>query len=287
MTRPTFFSIFAILTLFLMSVGKSYAVEFHECEKFVGKEHRKHILCLNYSFREAVAKSDFQKVRDWINSQPKPKNYGDFGPNEYLGWLMCDSDGSDTYSSNKPFRKEDTAEIIGLIDQLLNAGASFGSMPPPYLVTPLFCASSRGSSEVLDYVLKRIKATKYDLDGSLYEGSDPRYVPLYRAALNNHIDSAKVLLKHGATVDFHLPMFRTALVGALENHHVAFANWLLDEGASVDQRDKKYECEDKSALEYALAIPKSVAGRDELVLRIEKLTTLPSRAELKCDSPKV
>lgn len=284
MRRPTFFFILAMMML-LMTVGKSYAVEFHECEKFaVSKEHRKHILCLNYSFREAVAKSDFKKVRDWISLQPKPKRYGDYGPNEYLSWLVCDSDGIDSYSSNKPFRKEDTAEIIALIDQLLKSGASFNSMPPLYLVTPLFCTSSRGSSEILDYVLTRIKADKDDLDGSLYEGSDPRYVPLYRAALNNHLDSAKVLVKHGATVDFYLPMFRPAIIAALENHHVAFANWLLDEGASVNQRDEKAECEEKTALEYALEIPKDVVGRDELVLRIQKLNTLPSLAVLKCDS---
>ena len=275
-------SILTLVLCGLLSAGKSYAVEFHECEKFVGKDEVKHTQCLQYSFREAVTKADYPKISAWLSAQPREINSNDF-----LTLLMCDShinkDGEMLSSEgDKPFRKEDSAAIIRVTDQLLDLGVSFESMATFALVTPLYCLTNRQNSVVLDHVLTRINANERMLDGSHYEGVIAMYVPLYRAALNNDIASAEVLLKHGATVNFLADSIHTALFAALEKHHVEFAHWLLDRGASVNIRDPKYACSDKTALEYAMAIPESVGGRDALVERMRKLTTIPLTTDAVC-----
>ena len=288
MTRPILKKITLTIALLLVATAKSYAVEFHECEKFVGKDESKHSSCLSYSFREAVTKSEFSKIGLWLNNQGQDNSHK---YSDYLTLLMCDSMTTDTGETSgregeKPFRLEDSREIIKVTDQLLDLGGSFYSMSNFSLVTPLFCLINRKNSVVLEHVLNRINPTKKYLNGSLYEGVDPMYVPLYRAGVNNDIASAKVLLKHGATVDHYEFQFRTAIIGALENHNVAFVNWLLDEGASVNQRDPKYLCSDKAALEYALEIPTGVEGRDGLIQRIKALTTIQLSAEASCSSQK-
>ncbi|PWQ93225.1 hypothetical protein DKT75_21295 [Leucothrix arctica] len=270
MTLSKFISILVIFVCSIMSYGNSYAVEFEECSKFIGKNKTKYSKCLEYSFREAVAQSKFSKISHWLGSRSDDDLNG---PYEYLSLLMCSSstnENGDTMGKegDKPFKAENSAQIIKVTDQLLSLGASFDSMPHFSLVTPLFCAVNRQNSQVLEHVLTQIKATTKDLDGSLYEGSISEFVPLYRAVINNDLASAKVLLKHGATTEFSIWEGATALNAALKKNHVEIANWLLDEGAVVQPR---YDCSEKSSLGYALAIPANIDGRGAIVARIRAL----------------
>jgi len=265
-----------LASIFLLNIhSKINAVEFSECEK-LNKTPYKYSDCLNYSFSEAITNSDFEKISSWLKKNPNTNKY-----NDYLTILMCGINGNNV-SGRLPFKSKDRKKIIKLTNHLLNLGASFDAMPSFSIVTPLFCVSNRRDSEILDYVLTRIKATKKDLDSCPYEGIDPAHVPLYRAVLNNDLKSAKILVKHGASPDFSIMENETALKAALDNKNIKIANWLLDIGASVNKKDENNGCSGKSALDYALEIPKNTKGRKEVISRIKMLMLLPSNFKEKC-----
>jgi hypothetical protein len=222
-----------------------------------------------------VSKKQYSKISQWLDTDPSKDKKHEYS--YHLTRLMC---GGKT--GEKPFDAEDKDELIKVTGQLLDYGASFDYMPHFQIVTPLFCLSNRRSSELLDYALTRIKPSKKDLDASLYEGSDPQYVPLYRAALNDDLESAKALVKHGATLDFSVWDGETAFKAALEKHNIEMANWLLDEGASVHKRDEEKGCSGKTALDYALEIPTHIEGRESIIQRIKELMLLPSSYEENC-----
>jgi len=272
------FLIVLVINFLLIVTDTSYAVEFQECNKFSNKDSRKFSDCLEYSFSEAVRKSEFGKIQNWLKNNPESnKNkYSD-----YLTILMC-GNHADMSEGSRPFKAKNRKEIIKTTDMLLKLGASFDAMPMFSIVTPLFCVSNRRDSQVLDYVLTRIKATKKDLDSCPYEGTDPAHVPLYRAVLNNDLKSAKILVKHGATPDFSIMENETALKVALENNNIKIANWLLDIGASVNKKDENNGCSGKSVLDYALEIPENTKGRKEIISRIKMLMLLPSNFKEKC-----
>lgn len=269
----------AIVTCFLLiCVGNTYAVQFQECNKFLNKDKRQHSVCLEYSFSEAVRNSEYEKIRNWLENHPE-SNKGKYS--DYLTILMC-GNHANMVEGDKPFKAENRKEIIKTTEHLLGLGASFNAMPYFSIVTPLFCISNRQDSEILDFVLTRIKATSKDLDQCHYEGSDPAHVPLYRAILNNDLESAKVLVKHGASPDFSATLNETTLKVALEKHKLIIANWLIDIGASVHKRDEEKGCSGKSALDYALEISKDTKGRDQIVSRIKELMLKPSRFKNNC-----
>lgn len=265
--------------LLLTISGNSQAVEFQECTKFLNKDKYKHKDCLNYSFSEAVVNSEFGKINTLLDNQTVSNKYQ---YSDYLTILMC-GNHADMVEGNRPFKTKDRKEIIKVTDRLLKLGASFESMPTFSIVTPLFCLSNRKDSKILDHVLKRIKATKKNLDYCHYEGSDPAHVPLYRAILNDDIESAKVLVKHGASPDFSSTFNETTLKTALEKHNLRIANWLLDIGASVHKKDEQKGCSGKSALDYALEIPIDIKGREQIISRIRELTLKPSDFKNNCN----
>ncbi|PWQ95639.1 ankyrin repeat domain-containing protein [Leucothrix pacifica] len=264
----------AAMTLFSPPAS---AVEFHECNKFINVDKHKFQECAGYSFAEAAQKSNYSKITQWLSAN---RNEGKPFYSQLLTKLMC---GPGMQEGSVPFKAADRQNIIRVTDDLLRLGASFDAMPHFSIVTPLFCASNRKDSVVLNHILNRIQPKKADLDASLYEGVDPTRVPLFRAIMNNDLESAKVLLRHGASIDFSVLENETALKKALEMRNVVIANWLLDNGASVHKRDDKNGCEGKSALDYALEIPAGINGRNEIVARIEQLMTQPSTLATRCN----
>lgn len=128
----------------------------------------------------------------------------------------------------------------------------------------------------MDHVLSRIEVSGEELNISQYEGSDPDYLPLHRAILNDDLESAKVLIEYGASPDASSMLNETALKRALELHNVRIANWLLDIDSSVHKLDDQAGCSGKSALDCALEIPPNVEGRDQVVERIEALMQIPA-----------
>jgi hypothetical protein len=182
----------------------------------------------------------------------------------------------------RQFKTQDRDNIIKLTDELLARGASFDAMPTFSIVTPLFCVSNRKDSVVLDHVLTRIKANKKDLDAVHYEGSDPQYIPLTTASINGDVESLKVLLEHGASVDFKPYGNETALLKAVQASNIEVANLLLDEGAGVHQRGKGFDCTEKSVLDHTLEIDPELKGKNELVSRIKALLLEPSTHEDVC-----
>ena len=265
-----------LITALVLLHGSASAVEFSECAKFENTDTQKYLRCAEYSFIEATQTGNYQKVGDWLSTNNREKKYF---YDTLLTSLMC---GPAAAEGKKPFKRADQQKIINLTDQLLALGASFDAMPSSSIVTPLFCASNRQNSVILDHVLSRIKATTKDLDAVLYEGTDSLHIPLFRAVMNDDLASAKVLLKYGATPDFNVVDSQTVLKEALQVNNVTIANWLLDMGASVHIRDYDVNCEGKSALDYALAIPSNIAGRGQLVQRIKNQSSLPSKFKDKC-----
>ena len=258
-----------LLTILMSLHGTANAVEFEECAKFINKSEQKYLQCTEYSFIEATQKGEYQKASQWLNVGRKEDKQS---YDKLLTILMCEND---ILRGSRPF-KGNRQDVIGLTDDLLRLGASFNSMPIDYLVTPLFCVSNRKDSVILDHVLSRIEVSGEELNISQYEGSDPDYLPLHRAILNDDLESAKVLVKYGASPDTSSMLNETALKKALELHNVRIANWLLDANSSVHKLDDHAGCSGKSALDYALEIPPNVEGRDQVVERIEALMQIPA-----------
>ena len=246
-----------LLTTLAAFLNTASAVEFNECAKFMSTDKNKYLECAGYSFSEATQKGEYQKARQWLsaNRGEDKRTY-----NQMLATLMCENA---TVIGGRPF-KGNKQNINRLTDDLLKLGASFASMPYNYLVTPLFCASNRKNSAVLDHALNRIKASSKVLNTSQYEGTDAEYVPLYRAILNNDLASAKVLVKHGASPNASSVGAETALKKALELRNINMANWLLDINTPSQS-----SCVGQSVLDYAVAIPANVSGRSQVVARIQ------------------
>lgn len=251
-----------LATAGLFSHGAS-AVEFSECTKFLQYDKYKYQQCAHFSFVEAARKSEYSKITQWLNAN---QNHARDMNHSLLSSLMCGTD-----KGQQRFKTSDRPQILKVTDQLLRLGASFEIMPQGRIVTPLFCVVNRQDSVLLDTVLTRIGGNRRLLDASLYEGMDPHHVPLYRAVMNKDLASAKVLLKHGATVDFSVLDHDTALKKALQLGHADIANWLLDNGASVQIRYGADGCVGKSALDYALTMPTSPSARDAIIKRIQTL----------------
>ncbi|WP_022951042.1 ankyrin repeat domain-containing protein [Leucothrix mucor] len=257
-----------LLTILMSLHGPANAVEFKECAKFINKNEQKYLQCTEYSFIEATKKGDYQKASQWLNEggEDEKQNY-----NKLLSIFMCESY---EHRGSRPF-KGNREDVIRLIDDLLDRGASFHSMPTD-IVTPLYCLTNRKDSVILEHVITRTNITSERLNISQYEGTDPNYLPLHRAIMNDDLESAKVLVKYGASPDTSSMFNETALKKALELHNVRMANWLLDTNSSVHKRDDERGCSGKSALDYALEIPPNVEGRDQLVERIEALMQIPA-----------
>lgn len=258
-----------ICILLIALLKSSYAVEFEECGGVEGVTDR---VCLNNVFHEKVSNADYGKIHVWLNSSREHKTiYGNF-----LSILICGKERllSPPYGINKPFPVKDRHEVMKVAGHLIDRGAWLDYMAAESIVTVLFCLSNRKDSPVLNYILTRSKTAPKDLNYSHYEGADTDFVPLYRAILNNDLASARVLVQHGASPNFTLDFDTTTpLKTALAEENIEIANWLLDVGASVHSKGGIHSCEGKakSALGLAKEIPKNIEGRDQLVLRIEKL----------------
>ncbi|KAK0667869.1 hypothetical protein QBC41DRAFT_278083 [Cercophora samala] len=97
-----------------------------------------------------------------------------------------------------------------VVQQLINAGADVESLGDRYEATPLQVASSRGKIKVVNLLLQN--KAKVNAHGM-------RHCTALRAACRyGHVDVAKLLLQHGAVLDFpleswFLPEIRTLLQG--------------------------------------------------------------------------
>ncbi|MGB0849291.1 MAG: hypothetical protein ACPGSM_21325 [Thiolinea sp.] len=228
--------------------------------------------CKQKYFSTALQENNYALVRSWLDRGIIDGNDG-FSVNEVLGMVVCGF-GLDE-QGNTPFGKGKRNEVKKTIGRLLELGASFHGMPHSQIVTPLFCVVNRQDSELLEFVLSRIQVQPEDLNASLYEGTNMMYVPLFRAVTNNDLESAKVLVQHGASLDmsklnvgYGFAEQNSLLLGALHNKLIVMANWLLDMGVPVYEGDEGI-CRGKLPIDYAQVIPGNVPGRDLLIARIE------------------
>lgn len=251
------------------------------CSQFVdGSE--KSWNCLRGSFSNAVSQADYKKVYDWLEQKHIKRILTEDEASYLLGILVCEAKSStEVKNLNKSgleleggitLQPEHRQLFIKIIEQLLSLGASFDSMPSQQLVTNLFCVVNNRDSEMLDYVLTRMNAESKDLNGCLYEGTDPSYVPLFRAIENDDLKSANVLLQHGASLDYR-ELDTTPLIHALKLRKFSMIEWLLDMGASVYETDDG-KCTGKLPIAYAREVPATSYEREVLIVRIESLMSI-------------
>lgn len=247
------------------------------CPKIVPEIHQS-IDCWRESFLTAIAQSDYVKVNKWLEQDSIKKIVGEYFASDFLGMMFCkagidsaaqDPTQSETdFQGGSPIKPHDRELFLKITEQLLSLGASFEGMPSQQIVTTLFCAVNNHDSEMLDYMLTRTNVdAKNGLDACLYEGSDPSYVPIFRAIQNNDLESARVLLQHGASLNYR-EMETTPLIYALKLGKLWMADWLIDMGASVYETDTGV-CSGKLPLIYAGELPADVIGRDTVMVKLE------------------
>lgn len=235
--------------------------------------------CWRKSFLTAIAQSDYAKVNQWLEQDAIRKVVAEHFTHDFLGMLFCkagvgteiqNSTKSETdFEGGKPIKSEHKKVFIKITEQLLLLGASFEAMPSQQIVTTLFCATNNRDSEMLEYMLMRTHVDKKELDSCLYEGSDPSHVPIFRTIENDDLESAKILLQHGASLNYR-EMETTPLIHALKLKRFSMAEWLLDMGASVYETDDG-KCTGKLPIAYAREIPVEESARDAMMVRIESL----------------
>jgi ankyrin repeat protein len=94
--------------------------------------------------------------------------------------------------------------------------------------TPLFAAARYGKLEAAQLLLDQ-KA-----DAQPLEKGDRSAVPLYAAALNGHADIIKLLVKHGADVNFKTSSGETAIFAAIKQRRLESLKTLIDLKANVN-----------------------------------------------------
>ena len=235
--------------------------------------------CWREKFLTAIAESDYIKVDKWLEEESIKKVVADNFSSDFLGMLFCkagvDAENlplqSETgFQGGNPIKPEHRQLFLKITEQLLSLGASFETMPSQQIVTTLFCAVNNRDSEMLNYMLTRTNVdAKKELDGCLYEGTDPSYVPIFRTIENNDLESAKVLLQHGASLNYR-ELDETPLIHALKLGKLSMADWLIDMGVSVYDTDDG-KCSGKLPIAYAREIPADVEWREPMIVRIESL----------------
>lgn len=248
------------------------------CPKIVANSNEG-IDCWRKSFLTAIAQSDYAKVNQWLEQAAIRKVVAEHFTHDFLGMLFCKA-GVGTEIQNptrseidleggRPIQSEHRELFIRITEQLLVLGASFEAMPSQQIVTTLFCAVNNRDSEMLNYMLTRTHVDKKGLDSCLYEGSDPAHVPIFRTIENDDLESSKVLLQHGASLNYR-ELDTTPLIHALKLKRFSMAEWLLDMGASVYETDDG-KCTGKLPIAYAREIPVEEFARDAMMMRIESL----------------
>ncbi|HPY40421.1 MAG TPA: ankyrin repeat domain-containing protein [Thiolinea sp.] len=226
-------------------------------------ENDKFYSCWEKSFAHAFAQFDYVKINKWLEQDAIKKVVASSHSGYFLNMLFCGTE----VEGGQPTPPEHRDLVIKITEQLLALGASFDSMPS--YVTTLFCVVNNNDSEMLDYVLTRINAQPEDLDTCPYEGVDPLHVPIIRTIANNDLESAKVLLQHGAALNYRI-LDTTPLIQALQLGKLRMADWLLDMGVSVYETDDG-KCSGQLPIAYAQAMPAELEGREQVIMRIESL----------------
>lgn len=239
--KPLMKSLCAIFLFFLAMSTPVLADDISTCLQ--DKENTR--VCMLDYFHEAFKKHSYIQAGNWLGREAvktylaSNSSIGD----EILHRLVCYSEEGYQGESklSKSLKSKYRNSIISTIEQLLTLDASFDSMPYSAIVTSLFCVVNRQDSELLDFVLTRIKAGEKELDACLYEGYDLQHIPLFRTIQNNDPASTRVLLKHGASPDVTLAQVGgaghpdeniTPLLLALKLDNTDIVNQLIDAGAS-------------------------------------------------------
>lgn len=248
------------------------------CPKIIA-DSNEGVDCWRESFLTAIAQSDYVQVNKWLEQAKINKVVAEYFASDFLGMLFCKAGigaeaqnptRSETdFEGGSPLQPEHRPLFMKITEQLLSMGASFEAMPSQQIVTTLFCAVNNRDSEMLDYMLTRTNVDKKGLDGCLYEGSDPSHVPIFRTIENADLESAKVLLQHGASLNYR-ELDTTPLIHALKLKQFSMAEWLIDMGASVYETDDG-KCTGKLPIAYAREIPEEEFARDAMMVRLESL----------------
>ncbi|MEN9504017.1 MAG: hypothetical protein RI964_3302 [Pseudomonadota bacterium] len=245
--------------------------------------------CIYETIRLALDKQQYNKVNAWLSESIVSRNTPHSDADVYLENLLCQGEMRE---GDAPIKPDEREVVMQITNKLMALGASVETMPTG-IVTILYCVINRQDSEFLTWILNtHAHYTNAEmLNSCLYEGQEMAHVPLYRTVLNNDLASAKILLEYGANPDFSYYDLlnndelvsgyenQTSLLIALSKNNVAFANWLLDVGASIQIGDKG-KCKGNLPLDFAKKIPIAIIGRNVLIQRITTLMQLP---ENRCD----
>ena len=129
--------------------------------------------------------------------------------------------------------------------------------------TALYMASSRGYSEVVGSLIDR----GADLNSQCLDNNntqDVRWTPLQASIYNGHLDTALLLLEHGANPEPRYNGEQTAIYMASSRGYTEIVQSLLDSGA-----DLNVQCEDKDGRDGVQRTPLQVAthkGHHDIVL---------------------
>lgn len=130
-----------------------------------------------------------------------------------------------------PLNEAVSRDNTEIADILLDHGADIN--PDPRLLTPLSVAAREGHVRTLEFLIER--GARVDP----HPHNPATWAAMYEAAEEGHMEVIEALVRHGASVDVTGDHSRsTPLHGAAMGNRVKTAEFLLDNGARIDARDR-------------------------------------------------
>ena len=165
-------------------------------------------------------------------------NFSGGSEQEILEWVRSGGDPNlRNENSNPPlFRLAEIGSPQG-IKELLDCGASCGSMMDPYNCTPLGWAAWHGNTEGVRALLD----AGADVEGGTndpLDQIDDMERPLQLAAMNGHAQTVQLLLHAGAGVNAISYEGTTALHAAVAENEFEVVKLLVEAGAELDIEDR-------------------------------------------------
>ena len=135
---------------------------------------------------------------------------------------------------NKPLYAAVQFGNVEAVRLCLENGATIDEISESDSSTSVHVASSQGSLEILEIMAELQPDLFFEV---LQSGDSMNMTPLHKAAMFDHIDVAKFLLKKGAYIDEIDKDKRTPMLLAATRNCVKMACFLLSEGASLKLKD--------------------------------------------------
>lgn len=103
-------------------------------------------------------------------------------------------------------------------------------------MTPLNNAVSRSYNEIAEFLIKN--GADVNAEGGFHFGSRAKLTPLYFAAEKGNLYLTKLLIEHGAKIEFKNCFDETPLFRAVRNDNIEVIKYLLTKGANVNSKSE-------------------------------------------------